>query len=114
MAWPSSSPTTSSQAVPDSLFDLIHELHATVTRSIDTSLSWEQLNSPPINYTLVRPIVDRFCLRDVDGKLSDVKTSVYLGVPPSGIRKPDKGKGITRHEPEVSLGGILYALMANR
>lgn len=40
-----------------SIFSLIHEIHTTITKSIDTNLSWDQLNSPPVNYTVIRPIV---------------------------------------------------------
>ena len=106
--------TPTPASVPTSIFALIHELHATVTQSIDTSLTWEQLNSPPINYTLVRPIVERFAPKAVKEKLPACANGL-LAVPRAG----DGGEaGASRSGAEsesmVSLGGLLYALMANR
>jgi hypothetical protein len=51
------------------VYGLIHELHTTITKSIDTSLSWEAINSPPVNYTLVRPIVERLCPKAAEEKM---------------------------------------------
>lgn len=100
--------------VSTSIFDLIHELHATITRSIDTSLSWEQLNSPPINYTLVRPIVDRFAPRPHAAKSTAVKSDT-LAVPVAGEGgESGTTKVQTSMDEVVPLGGILYALMVNR
>lgn len=98
-----------------SVFSLIHELHATVTQSIDTSLTWEQINSPPINYTLVRPIVERFApKRDGSGGKSKIAGGL-LRAPEigdsveSGVKTDDNQAGGI-----IPLGALLYALMANR
>lgn len=90
------------------LFALIHDIHATITRSIDTSLTWEQLNSPQINYTLVRPIVERLSPAAEDGK-ADLVQDGLLGVTKGSGKR--KGRVVSRG---ASLGGLLYALMANR
>jgi hypothetical protein len=81
--------------ISTSIFALIHTLHSTITDAIDTSLTWDQLNSPPVNYTLVRPIVDRSAPR-VDTKKANTEA------------------GSKGNIAEISLGGVLYALMANR
>ncbi|ORY27179.1 hypothetical protein BCR39DRAFT_538819 [Naematelia encephala] len=102
---------------PTSIFHLIHDLHTTITQSIDTALTWDQLNTPPINYTLVRPIVSRFVPPSTDKKRSLAGTNGggQLAVPredggesgASGSVSEEVAKG-------VGLGGILHALMANR
>ena len=114
----------------NSVYHLIHDLHETITKSIDTALSWDQLNSPPINYTLVRPIVDRIVHgtrsnsaredppegssqgesedEDRAPTASDILSvsGAELGLRPG----PSKGKGRSVAAP----GGILFALMTNR
>lgn len=102
---------------PSTVFSLIHELHATVTSSIDTALSWDQLNSPPINYTLVRPIVARFSPHQVESEKRPTAGDGLLDVPRQGAeRGPSRaGAGAGAGETgQASLGAILYALMANR
>lgn len=94
------------------VYGLIHELHTTITKSIDTSLSWEALNSPPVNYTLVRPIVEKLCPKAAESK---VKTGDRLTVPTGGCEEAGfntqvEGEG----DGGMGLGMILYALMANR
>lgn len=98
--------------VADSLFHLIHELHTTVVQAIDTSLSWDQLNSPPINYTLVRPLVERY------GNQVAKQTG---GAPTASTLLPtrrDNERGHPVAEDVAirpsSLSGVLFALMANR
>ncbi|KAK1924838.1 hypothetical protein DB88DRAFT_534891 [Papiliotrema laurentii] len=91
-----------------STFLLIHELHRTILESIDTALTWEQLNAPSINYTLIRPIIDRLApteykserepLLSPDARLNDTEESRYTG--------PAESK--------TCIGAILFALMANR
>jgi hypothetical protein len=94
------------------IYSLIHELHRTITKSIDTSLSWDQLNSPPVNYTLVRPIVERFChpLAVVEGDVK--KRNEFLGVPDGG--ESGAGSGAGARISGAGLGMVLFALMANR
>jgi hypothetical protein len=95
-----------------SIFNLIHDLHQTITSSIDTSLSWDQLNSPAINYTLVRPIIDRL-LPDEDASAALPKrnrsTSGLLDIP----RDQEASVG-SPAKLETCLGAVLFALMANR
>ncbi|WWC89900.1 uncharacterized protein L201_004829 [Kwoniella dendrophila CBS 6074] len=100
---------------PTSLFSLIHELHSTINDSIDTALSWDQLQSPPINYTLVRPIVQRFAPKVDDEKREGTATPA-LPLP----KTQDGGEsGVTKkivggETDGLTLGMVLYALMANR
>lgn len=96
-----------------SLFNLIHELHQTITSSIDTSLSWEQLNAPALNYTLIRPIIDGLMpehANDIAFQNKDSKTvSGLLNVPGDGEAALGSDKKL-----ETCLGAVLFALMANR
>jgi hypothetical protein len=98
------------------VYALIHELHSTITKSIDTSLSWDQLNSPPVNYTLVRPIVERLCPSSHtsnENKKSGLETGDRLRVP--GLEDGgETGLSKKKEERGEGLGMILYALMANR
>jgi hypothetical protein len=96
--------------ISTSIFALIHTLHSTITDAIDTSLTWDQLNSPPVNYTLVRPIVDRSAPR-VDTKKANTD---HLSVPGNVERGETAEAGSKGNIAEISLGGVLYALMANR
>ncbi|WVF72035.1 hypothetical protein IAT40_006847 [Kwoniella sp. CBS 6097] len=100
---------------PNNVFALIHELHTTITEAIDTALSWDQLQSPPVNYTLVRPIVQRFSPKsspENEKKGNDVLNAKKIndggesGVPTSPLS--------TQSQQGPSLGMVLYALMANR
>jgi len=96
------------------VYGLIHELHTTITKSIDTSLSWEALNSPPVNYTLVRPIVEKLCPKAAESKArSGDRLTVPLG---NGEEAGFAGGGGGEGEGDggMGLGMILYALMANR
>lgn len=95
------------------VYALIHELHTTITKSIDTSLSWEALNSPPVNYTLVRPIVEKLCPKAAKYK---VKSGDRLTVPLGNGEEAGLGdrQGEGEGEGGMGLGMILYALMANR
>jgi len=92
------------------VYGLIHELHTTITKSIDTSLSWEALNSPPVNYTLVRPIVEKLCPKAAESKVrSGDRLTVPLGNgEEAGLGDEGGADG------GMGLGMILYALMANR
>jgi len=96
-----------------SLFHLIHELHQTVTASIDTSLSWEQLNAPALNYTLVRPIIDDLLPEHANDTHFLRKTSKtasgLLNVPGDGEAALGSDRKL-----ETCLGAVLFALMANR
>ncbi|WOO84396.1 Calcium channel YVC1 [Vanrija pseudolonga] len=69
-----------------SVFELVHTLHATITAAIDTPMTWDELKSPSVNYTLVKPIVQRFKPTEDDDDDNDGH----------------------------SLGGVLYAIFANR
>jgi hypothetical protein len=105
-AEPLTKPTTS-------LFRLVHELHQTITSSIDTSLSWEQLNAPALNYTLIRPIIDELLpehANDTKYLRKESKTaSGLLNVPGDGEATLGTDKPT-----ETCLGAVLFALMANR
>lgn len=91
-----------------SIFHLIHELHAVLTRSIDSALTWDQLNSPPVQYTLVRPFVSKYATRPLDGQAEKQRSvdDSSLG-PERRTEGGDKGQG-------WALGAVLYALMVNR
>ena len=107
------SPTDTTKPLStSSIFNLIHDLHQTITASIDTNLSWDQLNSPAINYTLVRPIIDRL-LPDNDTNGAAPKrtksASGLLDVP--GDQEASIGSPAKL---ETCLGAVLFALMANR
>ena len=92
------------------VYGLIHELHTIITKSIDTSLSWEALNSPPVNYTLVRPIVERLCPKAAQSKVrSGDRLTVPLGNGEEAGLGDEGGADVG-----MGLGMILYALMANR
>lgn len=82
---PSSSGLQVAVDVEDGMYSLIHKLHLEIIDAIDSSLSWDELTSPSVNYNLIRPIVDRYA-------------------PKQG--EPD--------DSAYSLGGVIYALMANR
>ncbi|WVQ78363.1 hypothetical protein IAT38_000448 [Cryptococcus sp. DSM 104549] len=117
-----SAPLTATPPPPTTLFALIHDLHATITQSIDTALDWDQLNSPPINYTLVRPIVQRFAPKPDDGDekrgLNGSGRTSTLGLPAGSGAAADGGEsGVgarKRATDGPSLGEVLFALMANR
>ncbi|GMK58888.1 hypothetical protein CspeluHIS016_0603300 [Cutaneotrichosporon spelunceum] len=83
-AFPPLSPTIAASS-PTGVYELIHALHAEILEAIDTALDWDELKSPTVNYTVVRPIVARFA-------------------------PTDDGSG----SPRSSLGAVLYACMANR
>lgn len=70
---------------PKTVYGLIHALQLEIVTAIDSSLSWEELTAPGINYTIVRPIVERY------------------------TPKADSDEDASH-----CLGAILYALMANR
>lgn len=93
-----------------SVFHLTHELHQTVTRSIDTALSWDQLNSPSVNYTLVRPIVERFVQLYSGEKTADGGG----GLLHTEVTEAERGRKEGGGSGDVQLGAVLYALMANR
>lgn len=95
------------------MFSLIHEIHAIVTSAVDTSLTWEQLNSPTVNYTLVRPTVAHL-LPKTDEKAEGHSKPSFLGVPKSnGADGGESGLGSSAGT-QPCLGAVLYALMANR
>ncbi|WVW82960.1 hypothetical protein I302_104976 [Kwoniella bestiolae CBS 10118] len=101
---------------PTTLFSLIHELHTTINDSIDTALTWDQLQSPPINYTLVRPIVQRFAPKvEADSQPTGTATPA-LAVPKTqdGGESAVARKIVGGETDGPSLGMVLYALMANR
>ncbi|WVQ98885.1 hypothetical protein IAU59_006016 [Kwoniella sp. CBS 9459] len=115
----SSSSTDGPAPPPANVFSLIHELHVTITEAIDTALSWDQLQSPPVNYTLVRPIVQRFSpKKDPENENAEKKGDDVLRAKrvddggESGVPKARPAQGQSREGP--SLGMVLYALMANR
>ncbi|OCF36454.1 nonselective cation channel [Kwoniella heveanensis BCC8398] len=106
---------------PNNVFRLIHELHTTITEAIDTALSWDQLQSPPINYTLVRPIVQRFSPKRDDAEngsgsaksRNDVLNAKRMDDGgESGVPRPLAA--VNQNQDGPSLGMVLYALMANR
>ncbi|KAE8541109.1 hypothetical protein D1P53_002463 [Cryptococcus gattii VGV] len=103
--------TPDPQPLPDTVFPLIHEIYAIVTRTIDTALDWDQLNSPPINYSLVRPIVHRLAPKPEHQRANgtDLTEATALDGGELGVGKLAPP---VHHGP--SLGEVLYALMANR
>ncbi|KAK4686667.1 hypothetical protein P7C73_g3457, partial [Tremellales sp. Uapishka_1] len=108
---PPRTPATSPES--SSIFALCHTLNNLIIQSIDTSLTWEQLNSPPVNYTLIRPIVDRFAPNSEPEK--SASPNATLPVPPNDSGESGRStNGVKVGEEGLSLGGVLYALMANR
>ncbi|ADV19593.1 Non-selective cation channel, putative [Cryptococcus gattii WM276] len=99
------------QPLPDTVFPLIHEIHAIVTQTIDTALDWDQLNSPPINYSLVRPIVQRLApkIEHQHPNGTGLTEATALDAGELGVGTAARP---VHHGP--SLGEVLYALMANR
>lgn len=108
MASRASSSRNPSPESPDSIYHLTHDIHQTVTRSIDTALSWEQLNSPSVNYTLVRPIVERFAGKQAHEIEKKDREDLLHPDPEVGWAGESEETG------DVRLGSVLYALMANR
>lgn len=96
-----------------SVFALIHELHRTITDAIDTSLNWEQLNSPAVNYTLIRPIIERLVPTSEKGAKRPTTADSLLAVPSQAGSEED-GRAVGTAGQGSDLGMILYALMANR
>lgn len=119
-----------SDSESESVFSLIHELHSTITKSIDTSLSWDQLNSPPVNYTVIRPIIERLKPTHSSGRTEKSRKKGGGGMlqVPSNQRSEEDGNGHKIKSKKQSdtegrdggegermgLGMVLYALMANR
>ncbi|OXG91252.1 nonselective cation channel [Cryptococcus neoformans D17-1] len=99
------------QPLPDTVFPLIHEIHTIVTQAIDTALDWDQLNSPPINYTLIRPIVQRFA-PTLEHERVNTAGLTETTASDGGELGAGKATGPVYRGP--SLGEVLYALMANR
>ncbi|KIR79851.1 nonselective cation channel [Cryptococcus gattii EJB2] len=99
------------QPLPDTVFPLIHEIYAIVTQTIDTALDWDQLNSPPINYSLVRPIVQRLApkIEHQHPNGTGLTEATALDAGELGVGTAARP---VHHGP--SLGEVLYALMANR
>lgn len=77
---PSSSPSPAT-----GVYEIIHSLNFEILEAIDSALSWDELTAPPVNYSFIRPIIEKFAPND-DG--SD--------------------------DARASLGAVLYACMANR
>lgn len=94
-----------------SIFHLIHEIHQTVVRSIDSALTWDQLNSPPIQYTLVRPFVSRYAAKEHGEKEKACSVDDSLLGPERDLSGMEHGRGRGKG---ASLGAVLYALMVNR
>ncbi|CAK9787316.1 hypothetical protein CC85DRAFT_258274 [Cutaneotrichosporon oleaginosum] len=85
---PPPSPTLG--ASPTGVYELIHALHTEILEAIDSALDWDELKAPSVNYTIVRPIIEKFA--------------------PTGDDSRSDGGGGAR----ASLGAVLYACMANR
>lgn len=77
---PSSPPSTG-------VYELILALHTEILETIDTTLTWEELQQPSVNFSFVRPIIEKFA--------------------------PKEEKSGSE-EARASLGAVLYACMANR
>lgn len=99
------------QPLPDTVFPLIHEIHAIVTQTIDTALDWDQLNSPPINYSLVRPIVQRLAPKIEHQRPNGTGLTEATALDAGELGVGTAARPV-HHGP--SLGEVLYALMANR
>lgn len=81
--------TTSTDSVAsNTVYGLIHALYATVVEAVDQPLAWDALLAPAVSYTIVKPIVHKFA--------------------------PKPLKDDTAEEACNSLGGVIFALMANR
>jgi hypothetical protein len=93
-----------------SIFHLIHELHAVVTRSIDSALTWEQLNSPPIQYTLVRPFVSKYAASKPGAHGRPEKQRSV----DNSLLGPERRAEVGEKDEGWALGAVLYALMVNR
>ncbi|KAL7424047.1 hypothetical protein Q5752_001632 [Cryptotrichosporon argae] len=95
----------------DSAYALICTVHQTILDAIDTALTWDQLNSPPVNYSLVRPLVDRFTPRYHRGSAKGVTARLHV---PERHDAAESGANGDAEDHEFGLGAVLYALMASR
>lgn len=84
---PPPSPSPSSPLDATGVYELILALHTEILETIDTTLTWEELQQPSVNFSFVRPIIEKFAPKE-DKSGSD--------------------------EARASLGAVLYACMANR
>ena len=119
--------STSAQAstlVPKTVYSLVHYLHTTINQSIDTSLNWEQLNSPPINYTLVKPLISSLFPGSYDEGPATVRSDEsYRASRLLSVSRTNSGYGedgqpaptTSQDQGEhTGTGAVLYALMINR
>jgi hypothetical protein len=60
------------------VYSLIHQLKADA-QTIDTSLSWDQLNAPDINFNIIRPLLVQYT------KIKNPAISTVSPVPPSSF-----------------------------
>lgn len=81
--------------VPSTVYGLLHELHARITTDVDAVLSWDELKTPAFQFSVIKPILDRYT---PDGVAED-----------SDDEDDEEGTDASK-----SLGAVLYALMANR
>lgn len=89
--------STLEQPVPTTVYGLLHELHARITADVDAVLTWDELKSPAFQFSVVKPILDRYT--------PDEATLAQAAKDDDDEDNVDASK---------SLGAVLYALMANR
>lgn len=70
------------------VYELIHSLYVEIVEALDTPMDWDSLSSPMMNYSVIKPIVERYSPK------------------PAKDEHPDNAANC--------LGAVLYALMANR
>lgn len=94
----SATASTLEQPVPRTVYGLLHELHARITADVDAVLSWDELKTPAFQFSVVKPILDRYTPEPEDAKAA----------------ADDEDDDEETTDASKSLGAVLYALMANR
>lgn len=93
----SATASTLEQPVPTTVYGLLQELHARITADVDAVLTWDELKSPAFQFSVIKPILDRYT--------PDEATLAQAAKDDDDEDNVDASK---------SLGAVLYALMANR
>lgn len=94
----SATTSTLEQPVPRTVYGLLHELHARINADVDAVLSWDELKTPAFQFSVVKPILDRYTPDDAAAAAAQEADD-------------DDDDSV---DASKSLGAVLYALMANR
>lgn len=94
----SATASTLEQPVSTTVYGLLHELHARIVADVDAVLTWDELKSPAFQFSVVKPILDRY-------------TADETAIAQACKDDDDNDDNV---DASKSLGAVLYALMANR